>query len=434
MRAANQLVVTVLALLAVSACPPPPARAADWWESTVVDTGEYMEWCNSLTILPSGQPAISYRTGELKYAWFDGNAWHSTRVDSGGSFSSLAILPSGQPAISYVSGYYLKYAWFDGASWDTTILGTAQFPYFTSLAILPSGQPAISYESAYEARLKYAWFDGQTWQTTVVDNVGVGGSVSLSETSLVVLPTGQPAISYFWGSFPYNFGCLKYAWFDGSTWQKTIVDDPSPGAWSGVSSSMTVLPSGQPAISHAHGSTPAIDEVRYSWFDGSEWHTEIVDSEGNPGWFTSLAILPSGQPAIAYSDGDPYVPGTFKLKYAWFDGTDWHTTTIDDSPGDVGGCGLSLAILPSGQPAVSYDYWDGTRGHLKCASRRAVSGDVNCDGQVNFDDIDPFVLALSGPAAYQAVYPDCHWLLADIDGNGTVDFDDIDPFVALLGG
>jgi hypothetical protein len=59
-------------------------------------------------------------------------------------------------------------------------------------------------------------------------------------------------------------------------------------------------------------------------------------------------------------------------------------------------------------------------------------GDINCDGIVDFFDIDPFVLALSGPAAYGAAYPGCAWLNADLDDNDSVDFFDIDPWVARL--
>ncbi len=62
-----------------------------------------------------------------------------------------------------------------------------------------------------------------------------------------------------------------------------------------------------------------------------------------------------------------------------------------------------------------------------------LPGDLNCDGAVDFDDINPFVLALTGEANYYAEYPDCNWFNADIDGNGMVDFDDINPFVNLLG-
>ncbi len=63
-----------------------------------------------------------------------------------------------------------------------------------------------------------------------------------------------------------------------------------------------------------------------------------------------------------------------------------------------------------------------------------VPGDMDCDGDVDFDDIDPFVLALSGEAAYYAQFPECNWLNGDIDDNGAVDFDDINPFVSLIGG
>lgn len=61
-------------------------------------------------------------------------------------------------------------------------------------------------------------------------------------------------------------------------------------------------------------------------------------------------------------------------------------------------------------------------------------GDMNCDGAVNFDDIDPFVLALGGEYGYHAAYPNCDWLNGDCNADGTVDFEDIDPFVALLSG
>ncbi len=61
-------------------------------------------------------------------------------------------------------------------------------------------------------------------------------------------------------------------------------------------------------------------------------------------------------------------------------------------------------------------------------------GDMNCDGVVNFEDINAFVLALSNPAAYQAAYPNCNILNGDCNPNGAVDFEDINCFVALLSG
>ncbi len=65
----------------------------------------------------------------------------------------------------------------------------------------------------------------------------------------------------------------------------------------------------------------------------------------------------------------------------------------------------------------------------------AGRGDLNCDGSVNFSDINPFVLALaSGETGYYDAFPDCHWYNGDINSDGEVEFGDINPFVALLSG
>jgi serine protease AprX len=61
-------------------------------------------------------------------------------------------------------------------------------------------------------------------------------------------------------------------------------------------------------------------------------------------------------------------------------------------------------------------------------------GDLNCDGAVNFDDINPFVLALADPDGYATAFPLCPILNGDCNPNGKVDFDDINCFIALLSG
>ncbi len=63
---------------------------------------------------------------------------------------------------------------------------------------------------------------------------------------------------------------------------------------------------------------------------------------------------------------------------------------------------------------------------------QTLAGDVNCDGVVDFGDINAFVAVLTDLPLWQAWYPDCHLLNADTDGNGSAGFEDINPFVALL--
>ena len=62
-------------------------------------------------------------------------------------------------------------------------------------------------------------------------------------------------------------------------------------------------------------------------------------------------------------------------------------------------------------------------------------GDLNCDGNIEFGDINPFVLYLSNFTAWQAAYPGCSAENGDINCDGTYgegSFGDINPFVALI--
>jgi len=341
------------------ACLADAAGAVDFWNITIVDS---VGGDTSLAILPSGQPAISYfdaTNADLKYAWYDGSTWHTTTVDSIGTVgreTSLAILPSGHPAISYQdwTNADLKYAWYDGSAWHATTVDSAGDvgKYNTSLAILPSGQPAISYFDYTNKDLKYAWYDGSAWQTSMVDTTGFVGHYN----SLAILPLGYPAISYQ----DYTNKDLKYAWYDGSIWQTNTVD--SIGSYS-RDTSLAILPSGHPAISY-HGSN---ENLKYAWYDGSAWQTTTADSGGSVGEFSSLAVQASGQPAISYCEY--HYPQGFDLnlhdlKYARYDGGAWQTTVVDsaDSVGEY----ASLAIMPSGQPAISY--YDEINGDLKFAT------------------------------------------------------------------
>jgi len=85
----------------------------------------------------------------------------------------------------------------------------------------------------------------------------------------------------------------------------------------------------------------------------------------------------------------------------------------------------------SGVPAVRYRY-DAYGLPRAWESPVGVRGDANCDGELTFADIDPFVLALSDRAAWEAAYG-CDYLAAnDVNGDGEVTFTDLDPFVACL--
>jgi hypothetical protein len=59
-------------------------------------------------------------------------------------------------------------------------------------------------------------------------------------------------------------------------------------------------------------------------------------------------------------------------------------------------------------------------------------GDANCDGAVNFFDIDPFLTALFDLSVYECGYCGRSICAVDVDCSGAVDFFDIDPFLDCL--
>jgi len=62
-----------------------------------------------------------------------------------------------------------------------------------------------------------------------------------------------------------------------------------------------------------------------------------------------------------------------------------------------------------------------------------ITGDMDIDGDVDFDDIGAFVLGLNSPELYETTFGVVPVVTGDTDGNGVFDFDDISGFVALLG-
>jgi hypothetical protein len=366
-------------VLVLMACCGELGFAVDPWDVTLLEDGTGFRQTTSIAILPSGQPAVSYYdevNRDLMYAWFDGAAWHTSVVDGAGwvgEWSSLAILPNGYPAISYYDETHhdLKYAEFDGLAWQLVTLDTENdVGKFTSIAVLPSGQPAISYRRVSGGRLMYAWrdVDGVTWQTETVEDTENDGGYS----SLVILPDGNPGISHY----EYTYDDLKFTWHDGAGWQTVIVDDAGDvGTWS----SAAVLPSGQPCIAYYDATN---GDLKYAWRDGDgqTWHTSVVHDGIDVGKHCSLAVLPSdrvvelhfdgergdlaGQPIIAYFNFED-VGTTRDLCFAWYDGAQWKTTTVDSS--GYTGPYCSLAVLPSGEPIISYNDWDWRPGDLNVA-------------------------------------------------------------------
>lgn len=96
---------------------------------------------------------------------------------------------------------------------------------------------------------------------------------------------------------------------------------------------------------------------------------------------------------------------------------------------------LELPAFPTKDPLAGYHFTLTMGAPDPCAG--ALRGDANCDGEVNFFDIDPFVQALAGPSAWAAVVDAsaCQFnCVNDINGDSAVDVADIDAFIVCLTG
>ncbi len=89
--------------------------------------------------------------------------------------------------------------------------------------------------------------------------------------------------------------------------------------------------------------------------------------------------------------------------------------------------------------AATVDTAGGSFSFTVQAGPSVCLGDLNCDGQAGFGDINPFVqLLVDGYPAWSAAYPGCPGENGDLNQNGdygqdgSPDFGDINPFVELL--
>ena len=188
-----------------------------------------------------------------------------------------------------------------------------------SLVVDEGFHPHIAYAGR---QLYYAEYDGSAWQFETVDgNLGATGGVP----ALALDSAGQPGIAY---QASRN---LKYAWRVDNTWQIMAV------ANGGYFPSLALDAAGHPNI--AYGTSATGPQLRYAWFDGTNWHVESLGDGGRP----SLVLDAAGHPHIAYNDGT--------LRYAWHDGSTWHIETVDLSASER----ISLALDITGQPHIVYD-------------------------------------------------------------------------------
>ncbi len=436
-----------------------------WNVETVESSGTVGKY-PSLVLDAAGRPHISYYVGfsdyDLHYAYSDGSTWQIETPDAGGdvgTFTALALDSAGRAQIAYYAPGSnevrlavreaiwqvqtvatlpadpdpeshplgltvgdgdepcLVYADGAGGLVYTCREGNAWQPghpagdagHHASLALDAAGRPHLAYYDATRGDLRYASFDGATWQTEVVAGNGDVGQ----HAALALDAAGHPHLV----AYDATGDALLYVVGDGSGWQqegvagRTGVGQYAALALDGV---------GRP---HVACLDETADTLFYAYRDGGTWQGETVAAAGNGVRDLSLALDGANRPHVAYYDalnGD--------LRYARRDGVAWQVEVVDDG-GDVGRY-VSLALDAAARPHIAY--YDATQGDLRYASFDGASWQVQVvDGG---GDVGQYTsLALDGAGRPHIAYDDADagdlryatldgsgWLTATVAGAGDV--------------
>jgi hypothetical protein len=275
---------------------------------------------------------------------------------------SIDLDPADKPHICYASRKSsfgnLVYAKRVGSGWDARMIDNPGDVMNASLALDSAGNPHIGYYDGYtHQQLRYMRWDGSTWNKQIVEKTGAWAN----SISMAVDSSGNPHISFL----DTNDKNLKYAKFgSGWDWEFHTVDSENNV---GTHNSMALDSSGNPHIVYFNQES---SELKYARWDGSTWQIKIVDNIGlyedhtSFGYLVpsaSIAIDSSGYPHISYCSGSPQT----NLKYAKWNGNQkgWSILTIDNV-GNVGRCN-AIAVDLFDRPHIAY--YDDTKGDLKYA-------------------------------------------------------------------
>lgn len=146
-------------------------------------------------------------------------------------------------------------------------------------------------------------------------------------------------------------------------------------------------------------------------------------------------LLGSTGPGTVFADG-AFVEDTLVVGVNGQSGGELHTLVEPDQ--------LLLSDLLGQSVSIAFDsIFTGSFGLVTSGGANTATvvtfappatGDMDCDGDVDFDDIDDLVVGLTDPGQYEESYGVPPQLKGDTDGDGDLDFDDINGFVAILRG
>lgn len=193
---------------------------------------------------------------------------------------------------------------------------------------LTDDKPAIVYHDGSAGTLHAAYPDGVSWAVSLIAEAGDSTSHWLAGArdddgvwQLVFRDAGSRNIVHLAGT--------PGAW---------VRSDPAPaGEDRGQGLSLALDLAGHPWIAYRNDTREAAE---VAWFGGGAWRIEIVDENGNAGYWPSIAADPGGRMGLAYQEGSQ---GELRYARSLGAGT-WQQVTVDTGAGSVVGARTALRI------------------------------------------------------------------------------------------
>jgi hypothetical protein len=326
--------------------------------------------------------------------------WQIEVVDASGPGlnSSLKIDKDGNAHLCYViaHGGALKYAFWQRNlnRWFTMVVDTSAGG--CDLALDSKQLPHIAYEdfgTASGSRLRYAYWDGSTWNKKPIP---LNSDVISGYMSIALNPKDEPSISFYEYRGPKGTDIkirLRNVMWNGKYWEVRTVDADEG---SGKINSMVSDSQGHFYLAYAQVS---IGESRYAFWNGKSWELEKVESHEQAhlqyvGFSCAIALDKQGTPQMTYMNGSSSL-----VKYAIRENGRWNLQVIDRitaMPVELDRS--SIAIDDQGTPYIAYH--DAGMGTLKLARKegaqwRVETVDGNGAGFTSSMSIDRGVLWIS---------------------------------------
>jgi hypothetical protein len=241
-------------------------------------------------------PHVTYTVENgVKYAYYNGTSWviQMVKEETYAFAPSISLDSNNKPHISYfeIVSDTLRYAYYDGFSWQIqTIDNYGTTAWSQSIAVDSYGRPHIVYSKGPTSQIQnltYAHLSGNSWVIETIDkNAGYLVSIALDSQNNLHISYRNPSRG------------LKYAYYNGTLWNRQIVSGSERD--NVYYNSIDLDSKGNPHISYYNMSPSLLGRsLRYAYYNGTSWNVITVDKESvSPG--NSIALDSKDQRYIMY--------------------------------------------------------------------------------------------------------------------------------------